>query len=74
MFEIFGFLVMVIILIMISISAFIIGLNYLGQYGIGGIPNTWANKLFVLICWCIIIFAWYLTYINAPFSITFKHE
>ncbi len=73
MFEIFGFLVIVMILIMISVSGFIIGLNYLGQYGIGGIPNTWANKLGVLITWCIIIFAWYLLYINAPFSIIFKH-
>jgi hypothetical protein len=72
--ELFGFFVLVIILGMITASAFIIGLNYLGDYGIGGIPNTWITRTTTIICWCIIIYLWYILGINAPFIITLNHQ
>lgn len=42
----------------------------LGKYNIGGVENTFTEKLIVCVCFLILLSMWKLTFENAPFSIT----
>lgn len=63
-FSIFGWIVCLIICCYLVVVCFLMALNNLGKYNIGGGPN----KVFTLIFYCFVIFCWYLLFHFSPFS------
>lgn len=69
-FQVLVWLALVVMLGSISLSYFLIMLNGLRKYSIGGVPNSLKKKVLILgfaICGC---YLWYLLLKNSPFSIT----
>lgn len=68
--SIIGFIAVCWILGSISLGYYVIMLNCLGQYNIGGVPNSKGTKLLVLIGLCVLVFLWYQVYIHCPFTVS----
>jgi hypothetical protein len=69
--AILGWLFCAMLMGSVSMCAFLMMLNNLGEYNIGGVPNYLPKKLLTLAFVVFVGYLWYLWVISAPFSITF---
>ena len=69
-FSIIGFIVTCLILFTISIATVLVAVNTLGRFNIGGVPNSFVQKLVTLTFIAIVVLAWMLLLSNAPFTIS----
>jgi len=67
-----GFIVMVVLMFKATLFTGLCVFNNMGQYNIGGVPNSFKKKFFTLLLVCACAYLWYLLYQNAPFSINWK--
>jgi hypothetical protein len=45
--------------------------NTMGEYNIGGVPNTWGDRIFTIILGIILgCYWWFIVYGHSPFSFT----
>ena len=68
--AIIGFIVCGILLIYFSLAWAAVAFNTLGKYNIGGVPNTYKDKIFTLVLLCVLAFGWIALFENAPFTVT----
>ncbi len=71
MFEIIGFIVLFIIMAKLSVAGFLCCVNNLGQYNIGGVPNSKTTKFWTIVFLIVIAVLWYQLFKHAPFHISF---
>lgn len=69
MLEIIGWIALFCGMIFLSIGGFFAALNNLGQYNIGGVPNSGLKQTLTWIGLAVILFLWYSLFKIAPFSI-----
>jgi hypothetical protein len=74
MFELLGFGICVLIMGGISLFWVMIFFNNIGQYDIGGKPNTLFDKLLVMIAFLIVAYGWFELYQHMPFTFSLKHK
>lgn len=71
--AIIGWLVVTGFMGMLSLTWLFLAFLKLGQYNIGGVPNTWKEKLLVLAAGAVLAYGWYsFVYLNMPFTIRMK--
>lgn len=71
-FSILGFLVLCVILGYVSVAYFLLFLNGMGRYNIGGVPNSAMKKVALLIAGIVLCFLWVKLFQYSPFSISLK--
>jgi hypothetical protein len=71
-FQILGWLFCLAICLYLVVAGYLAAVNNLGQYNIGGVPNTFATKFWTLIFYVFVVYCWYLLFHYAPFSINFE--
>jgi hypothetical protein len=69
-YSIVGFAVMMLVMLAISLIYATVALNTLGEYNIGGVPNTLRAKIGVLVIGFVIGTLWWKLIHNLPFTIT----
>ncbi len=67
-FSMLGWIVLAIVLGKCSLGYCLVMLNGLGQYNIGGVPNSFKSKVLILIGLCVVLYLWYQLFLHAPFS------
>lgn len=65
--EIIGFVILFIIMAKVSVAYLLVMANNLGQYNIGGVPNSKMVKFWTLVFMVVIVFVWYQLFKHAPF-------
>ena len=70
MLALFGWLVLVLIGLQAAIAWFLLGLIHMGQYNIGGAPNSTSTKLTVGVIGLLIALYFYWLYTICPFTVT----
>jgi hypothetical protein len=68
-FQIVGWLFALGIMLNITGLLYFAALTMLGEYNIGGVPNTWKDRILVLIFTLFTGIGWYALFLYAPFSI-----
>jgi hypothetical protein len=66
----FGWAILVIIMVLVSAVWIVYAWNDLGQYNIGGVPNTTWDKIGVWFIFILVCFGWKLIYDISPFTLT----
>ena len=69
MLTLFGWGVLTFLVAKISIGAFLVALNNLGEYNIGGVPNSTSTKLKTWVLIALVIVGWYFVFTNIPFNV-----
>jgi hypothetical protein len=69
-FQIVGWLFALATMLCTTAVLYMAAMFMLGEYGLGGVPNTWKDRLFVLIAAVITGMGWYALFIYSPFSIS----
>lgn len=72
MLEIIGFMFLVIVAVYISMIALLIMGNNLVKYNIGGVTNTWRDKIFAIVAIMVTLAVWYFVLQQSPFEINLK--
>lgn len=67
-----GFIVMVVLMFKATLFTGLCVVNNMGQYNLGGSPNSYKKKFFTLMLVFVCAYLWYVLYQNAPFSINWK--
>jgi uncharacterized membrane protein len=67
--EIIGFIACVVILIYVTFVWFFCAPFTMGKWNMGGVPNTWTDRLMMLVFLAVIAMGWYMAFANAPFTI-----
>lgn len=68
-----GWLVVTGFMGMLSLAWLGLAFFKLGEYNIGGVPNTWKERLLVLVAGAALAYGWYtFVYLNMPFTISMK--
>lgn len=70
--ELFGFIVLCVILVKVTIVAFFLGCLHLGEYNLGGSPNSVGVKILTILSWVAVAYAWYAVFSNSPIAISLK--
>lgn len=68
--DIIGFIACCIILVYLSIGWCLLAFNTLGEFNIGGAPNTFKGRLMTFIFLAIIVNGWYMVLQRSPFTVT----
>lgn len=61
-----GFILMCIVMVKLSLFGFLLIVNNLGQYNIGGVPNSLMKKIITLAVLVGIGYLWYLLIFYGP--------
>jgi len=72
MMAILGWIVCVIVMCKVSLAAFFVAINCLGDYNIGGATNSSGTKLKTMLFIAVVAVAWYAVAVNAPFTLGMK--
>ncbi len=70
MLTLLGWIVLVIFGVGLTGSWFAVLLNCGGQYNIGGVPNTWKDRVLVIVTLVLLVGYWYWVATIAPFTIS----
>ena len=70
-FQILGFIAAIFVLVSLSFTWCALAVNNLGEYNIGGVPNSFGTKVFTFIAGTVLAFLWFLLFKNMPFEISF---
>jgi hypothetical protein len=68
-YSVVGFAVMMLAMLYVTIVYAVVALNTLGEYNIGGVPNTLRAKIGVLVIGLVIGALWWKLIHNLPFTI-----
>jgi hypothetical protein len=68
--NVLGFLAAVVVMLYLSSAWCFVALFGLGEYNIGGAPNSWIKKIVILAFLVPLIYAWYKLFQISPFHIT----
>lgn len=72
MFAIIGFLAAIVVMLYVSGVYLLIAANGLGTYNIGGVPNSAATRVGVVVVGLAVGWLWYQLFHHAPFTVTFS--
>lgn len=67
--AIIGWLALAALLASVSLSWFMLAVNGLGKYNIGGVENSWKGRVFILSLAAAIVYGWVELVAAAPFAI-----
>lgn len=70
--AILGWIVCVFVVGKLSLAAFFVAINCLGDYNIGGATNSSGTKLKAMLFIAAVAVAWYAVVVNAPFTFGMK--
>ena len=69
-FHILGWIFCLVVCCYLTLVGWLAAVNNLGQYNIGGVPNTFTTKFFTLVYYAFVVGCWYALFHYAPFSIS----
>jgi hypothetical protein len=72
MMAVFGWVCLVIMMLVVTASWFIMWLNHRGRYTIGGAENSVMVRMITNFISMGIFFAWYLVFAEVPFTVSMK--
>ena len=72
MFAIIGFIASAAVLCYLSLAWVVVAFNGCGTYNIGGVPNSTAQRIFILALGALLGYFWYLLIAAGPISIVVK--
>lgn len=70
--AIIGFLFLIVVLIYFTVSYFVVFLNVMGAYNIGGVPNTWKARIATLLAGAALMWVWQEVLLVSPFEVIIK--
>lgn len=68
--AIIGFAALCLVMLWLSLFWLIMAWNGLGQYNIGGVPNSTLQKIGILLVGAGVTYLWSLLFASAPFTVT----
>ena len=68
-FIVLGWFIGLVICCYLTVVCWLMAVNNLGTYNIGGVPNSFSTKFFTLAFYCFVGFLWYSLFKYGPFSI-----
>jgi hypothetical protein len=69
-FSVIGWLIVAVILGKLSLAYLLVMFNGLGQYNIGGVPNSTKKKLVIVAGMFLFFYLWYTLFQHSPFSVS----
>ena len=69
MFEILGFIAALAFMCMLSLAAGLTAINCLGDYNIGGVPNTAKDRMWTMVFLAIVATGWFFLFKNSPITL-----
>lgn len=68
--EVFGFVVLVVLLLFVSAGVGVAALYCMNQYNIGGVPHTWKHRVWIPFVFVALFYLWEALLTRSPVLIT----